>query len=288
MHFQQYDDIHRFYRDVFPVLLRHEAQNVIPLGNVILAHEGRDKTGWRDPAHWLMATVTDGAEIVLTAVMTPPFNLTLYATDNHAAEEAITCLLAGILKANIALPGVTTEQGLATRFAKAYTTATGLHTEVQINQRIYELTQVNPGIAASGCLRPAKESDMAFLPFWLEGFQTDCFATAMRVQSDAEVYRYHIASGKLFVLEADGMPVSMAKINRELVTLCGVGYVYTPPYLRGKGYATACVAALSRLILARGFARCVLYTDLANPTSNSIYQKIGYTPICDSQQLLFL
>ena len=61
-----------------------------------------------------------------------------------------------------------------------------------------------------------------------------------------------------------------------------VGGVYTPPELRRKGYATACVAALSALLLDRGHSFCVLYTDLANPTSNSIYQKIGYRPVTDS------
>ncbi|MNP50491.1 FR47-like protein [compost metagenome] len=70
-------------------------------------------------------------------------------------------------------------------------------------------------------------------------------------------------------------------------TAIGVAFVYTPPYERRKGYATSIVAQLSQLALDKGFTRCVLYTDLANPTSNSIYQKIGYTPVCDSLQLRF-
>jgi predicted GNAT family acetyltransferase len=79
----------------------------------------------------------------------------------------------------------------------------------------------------------------------------------------------------------------MAKIGRELSTVCTIGLVYTPPYFRGKGYATSCVAAVSQLALDRGFEKCVLYTDLANPTSNSIYMKIGYRPICDSIEIKF-
>ena len=84
-----------------------------------------------------------------------------------------------------------------------------------------------------------------------------------------------------------GMPVSMAKISRDLQTVCVVGLVYTPPYFRGNGYATSCVAAVSQFGLDRGFKNCVLYTDLANPTSNSIYMKIGYKPICDSIEIKF-
>jgi predicted GNAT family acetyltransferase len=66
-----------------------------------------------------------------------------------------------------------------------------------------------------------------------------------------------------------------------------VSGVYTPPELRCKGYATSCVAELSRNILQSGKKFCMLYTDLANPTSNSIYMKIGYWPVCDSVQHTF-
>jgi hypothetical protein len=66
-----------------------------------------------------------------------------------------------------------------------------------------------------------------------------------------------------------------------------VGPVYTPPERRGRGYATACVAALSQTILDEGWAFCTLFTDLANPTSNSIYQKIGYHPVCDFAEYRF-
>ena len=60
-----------------------------------------------------------------------------------------------------------------------------------------------------------------------------------------------------------------------------LGPVYTPPPARGKGYATNCTAAVSQLLLDAGWAYCALFTDLDNPTSNSIYQKIGYRPVCD-------
>jgi predicted GNAT family acetyltransferase len=148
--------------------------------------------------------------------------------------------------------------------------------------RIYELETVNPEIPEV-FIRPLRESDMSFFPYWM----SDCLHTSLIVGSDPEEYRHHIRIGKTFVLEDDGTPVTMARINREMRTVCGVSLVFTPPYFRGKGYATACVAALSRLILSRGFAKCALYTDLSNPTSNSIYQKIGYRPVCDSLEIKF-
>ena len=110
----------------------------------------------------------------------------------------------------------------------------------------------------------------------------------MPIPNDTEEpYHYGISTKKLYILEVDGVPVTMAGITQEIQTVCGIAYVYTPPYYRGKGYATSCVAQLSQIALERGFTKCVLYTNLANPTSNSIYQKIGYNPICDSLMLKF-
>jgi hypothetical protein len=63
--------------------------------------------------------------------------------------------------------------------------------------------------------------------------------------------------------------------------------VYTPPEVRARGYASACVAALTKLLLEGGRRFCFLYTDLSNPTSNSIYQRVGYRPISDVDQYVF-
>ncbi len=131
---------------------------------------------------------------------------------------------------------------------------------------------------------------MCFFPYWLEAFNAaeSYGKTEMPVPKDEEaIYRYRISAKKLYVLEDDGIPVSMAGYTREMQTAIGVAFVYTPPYYRGKGYASSCVAQISQMALDKGYTKCVLYTDLLNPTSNSIYQKIGYVPICDSLMLKF-
>ena len=287
MRFNLYKDIKSFYQDAYDIFMRHEAQNLIPLGNIILGKEDRDKTAWRDPANWFMAAVSNDAGILLSAIMTPPFNITLYATDNVIQDEAVACLVRGIAEADIQIPGVMTEKTLALNFAKAYAETRGLAYRVHKEQRIYQLLKVNPGIPKTGALRLAGERDMSFLPYWMEGFNSDCFGQSATPKADPEPYRYLINKKKLYILEDQGTPVSTAQINREMRTVCGVSGVYTPPYFRGKGYATSCVAGVSRIILERGFTKCVLYTDLANPTSNSTYQKIGYSPICDSLEIKF-
>ena len=287
MQFKLYTNVHEFYNDTYHVLMRHEAQNMIPLGNIIIGQEGKDKTGWRDPANWLMATISDASGIHLTALMTPPHNITLYATDNIINPEAVNCLIDGLKDREI--PGVITEKTLAEYFAKEYALRKGLNVKTDMNQRIYELTAVNPDIQKVGTVRLLDEKDMHFFPYWAEAFYAagDYGTTKMSIPQDAEAYLYRVVSKKLYILEDNGMPVSMAGFTREMQTAIGVAFVYTPPYNRGKGYATSVVAQISQLALDKGFTKCVLYTDLANPTSNSIYQKIGYRPICDSLELKF-
>ncbi len=287
MQFKLYMDVHEFYNDTYDVLMRHEAQNMIPLGNIIIGHMGEDKTDWRDPVNWLMATVSDANGIRLTAIMTPPHNITLYATDNIINLEAINCLIDGL--EDYEIPGVTTEKNLAEYFAKKYADRKGLSFEITMNQCIYELKEVNPDIKQFGVVRLLDEKDMYFFPYWAEAFDSANIygKTEMHIPQEATSYRYRLSTKKLYVLEDNGIPVSMAGYTREMQTAIGVAFVYTPTYYRGKGYASSCVAQISQIALDKGFTKCVLYTDLLNPTSNSIYQKIGYTTICDSLMLKF-
>ena len=108
MKFKQYTDVHEFYKDTYDVLMLHESQNTIALGNLKIGCDGLDKTEWRDPANWFMATVSDSKGIQLTALMTPPHNIFLYATNNIIRLDAINCLIKGLN--DIDLPGVITEK----------------------------------------------------------------------------------------------------------------------------------------------------------------------------------
>jgi hypothetical protein len=87
--------------------------------------------------------------------------------------------------------------------------------------------------------------------------------------------------------EVDGQPVSMAGFSGQTITGIRVNAVFTPPELRGRGYATACVGHLTRNLLDR-YRFCFLFTDQANPVSNHVYAKIGYRPVCDVSQLRFV
>ena len=84
-----------------------------------------------------------------------------------------------------------------------------------------------------------------------------------------------------------GGAVSLAGFGGPTPNGIRIGPVYTPPEHRNRGYGTAVTAAVSELLLEQGRRFCFLYTDLANPTSNAIYLRIGYEPVCDSRELAF-
>jgi hypothetical protein len=222
--------------------------------------------------------------------MTPPKGLTLYAKDNIIDQVAIDCLIEGIEGLeNHTIPSVVSTTEISYCFAEAYCKAKAMNYEVKDSMRLHELSKVNPNIPQIGTLRLADERDMHFLPYWQEAFQI-CInknGITMNEPQDGELFRHIISLKNRFILEHEGIPVSMAAITRELPTVCYIAGVYTPPYFRGKGYASSCVAKVSQIILDRGYKKSILTTDLSNPTSNKIYQEIGYSPICDTVMLGF-
>ena len=282
-----YTEVRAFYEATSDIMLRHEAQNLIPLGNAIIGVTGKDKSGWRDPTDWLMATVEDSEGIKMTAIMTPPHYLTLFATDNQFDTEVIDALVKGLIDCEVEVPGIMTEKSLAEAFARAYSQARSVPLVTEEQQGLYELTRVNPDIPKVGTLRLAKDSDLSFLPYWVRAFEYDCFGITKPITNDLDEYQHYITDKRLYFLEVDDTPVSMAMTNREMKAVCGVANVYTPPFFRNRGYASACVAGVSQAVLDRGFEKCALYTNLANPTSNKIYQEIGYQLIAESLKVRF-
>jgi predicted GNAT family acetyltransferase len=171
-------------------------------------------------------------------------------------------------------------------------TAPGQH----IAQRLYRLDRVRAE-ARSQCAHPARprspgtmriatalDSDL-LVPWSLE-FMRECGLGG----DEAEV-RHGVSVGlerrQRVLWECDGAAVAMAGFGGKTPSGIRISWVYTPPSLRGRGYASALVAALSEQLLAAGNRCCFLYTDLANPTSNGIYRRIGYEPVCDAAHYMF-
>jgi predicted GNAT family acetyltransferase len=147
-----------------------------------------------------------------------------------------------------------------------------------MHQRIYQLDRVvPPPNPPAGRLRIAGADDLDLVTEWVGSFIRDAGMATSRVRALAED---RVSEEALF-LWCNGGPKSMAAWSGSTPNGVRIGYVYTPSEYRGRGYASALTAAVSQRALDAGRRFCFLFTDLANPVSNSIYQSIGYTPVGD-------
>jgi predicted GNAT family acetyltransferase len=259
------------------MLERHEADNGLVLG--LLASPPATMTA--SPT-WISVDGGDGP--IAVAMRTPPFNLLLA----RASETAIEPLVDALAARGAELPGVTGPVDAARAFAERWSRARGVTATVTMQQGLYELTKVKPpDPMAPGALRLARTEDVDRVASWMAGFAEDARLPAHEHEPLRKSAAGRVAGGGLFMWEHAGAVVSMASLQGATPHGIRVSFVYTPPELRGRGYASACVAAVSERALASGKRFCTLYTDLANPTSNSIYQRVGYRRIGESVMIAF-
>lgn len=231
------------------------------------------------PSKPYLATVSDGARLSLAALMTPPHPLTLFRP-RAQVDDAYGSVVRDLLANRWPVHAVSGRVPVPAEFARVWSRLTGAEHRVNVHMRVYELRNVIPAPPVSGRLLRAEETDLNLVAQWAVEFIAEALPhddpSTMR-----ETMQRRIAAGDIFLWEDGGRLVSMAARSRPMMNGGVVSLVYTPPPLRGRGYATACVAALSQRLLDAGWTFCALFTDLGNPTSNSIYQKIGYKPVCD-------
>jgi predicted GNAT family acetyltransferase len=222
--------------------------------------------------------VTDGGEVVAAALMTPPQRFVLARTER---PEAMARLARDVREARPDVPGVSGPTPASGWFAEQWHLLTGQAVTCSVAERIYQLTRVKAPEGVPGRARRATEADRDVLADWLTAFEQEAFGTASQ---DGRGHADRFLQSRLrgmYLWEHDGQPVSMAGFGGPTPNGIRIGPVYTPPALRGRGYASACVARLSQDMLNSGRKYCFLFTDLANPTSNHIYQVIGYEPVVD-------
>jgi len=216
---------------------------------------------------WL---VLDRSDVIGFALESPPgFGVVLApmpASMCHRLAESITTTVSHVVG----------EAGAAAAFAGRWTECHSTSVTAIDGQRLYELTELRSVATVSGALRQAGPEDRSTLVEWVIGFVNDAGIVPVDAESlvDARVER------EQFWIWDDGGAVSMAGTSGPVAGVARVQYVYTPPERRGAGYATACVEQMSRVLTDRGL-RCVLFTDLANPTSNAIYRRIGYEAVAE-------
>ncbi len=230
-----------------------------------------------------LATVHDDDHLAAAALMTPPHNLLVVANDAEPAA-AFTLIAQNLVADGWQPPGVNGVSAWSHAFAAIWQELTGATPTLRMELRVFELRQVYPPAGVAGCMRPAADADLELVLAWYTDFQLDAHVNDPPPRAEAILRRIHEQS--IFLWE-DGEPVSLAAAGRRTQNGVSIGPVFTPPARRGRGYASACVAALSQRLLDEGAAFCTLFTDLGNPTSNKIYQQVGYRPVCDFSEMRF-
>jgi uncharacterized protein len=279
-------DLAEFERAAGDFLRAREAEHNLILGicsNLRAAGSAFAMGQGTNAAPPYFAVIRDGERVVGAALRTPPLNTILSAMDDPRGADLV---VADQLETRD-LPGVLGERGLAKRFADLWTARTGRRARVKTAERIFQLTRVITPRPTPGRMRHATMADLDLVAAWFRAFIRE----ALREEGDdARVtaeYWLTRPGRLLYLWEDDGRPVSMTGASGRTPNGIRIGAVYTPPELRGRGYASNLVAQVSQAQLDGGLRYCFLYTDLANPTSNHIYQEIGYTPVADVDEYRF-
>jgi predicted GNAT family acetyltransferase len=284
MHAERLEDAAEFLTEAGPLLLADEARHNLILGIAGTIRDSPDVY----PLRSLWVVRKEGRPVA-AAIRTPPYNLILARPESPVALEA---LADGIAEE---LPGVNGCVPEAEEFAELWAERSGARPRTNMRQGIYALQQVRPLPAVPGSARVATLDDRDLVLRWWIAFGDEVLHEGGPGRENAEAMVGHrlAARGRGFLLWEDaGDVVSIAGWGGATPNGIRIGPVYTPPELRRHGYATALTADLSQSLLDGrlfdgGRRFCFLYTDLANPTSNAIYERIGYLRAAESAEILF-
>lgn len=277
-----YGDAARFREDFLPHLMAEEVRHNLMLG--LLHTLVTEPDVYPEFGLW---GVRSAGTPVAAALRTPPYKLVL--SDLPDRETAAT--LARFL-ADRPLPGSVGVLPGGEWFPDAFAAEAGVGTEVTMRQGIFSLTRVEPVPSPGGGARAAGPADAPLVVRWVTDFSREALGEeevdAVRLEG---IVRRRLEGANpmhaVWLWEAGGEVVSLSGHGSLTPTGIRIGPVYTPPDLRGKGFATALVAAQSQWLLDQGRRCCFLYTDLSNPTSNAIYRRIGYVLAAESVECSF-
>jgi len=281
MAWQLTGDLETFLAAAGSFLRARPAQNTIILG-AAEALRARGPGAFGDAAPLFGWLAEPGGTTGAAFLHTPPYPVVLADMTGAAAAELATELAGRGHQA----PGVNAAEGPGAAFAAAWAERTGESAHLGMRMRLYALDALlPPDPPPPGAPRTASAPDRDLLLAWFDAFHDEAGPPGPR-ESERSVDDRLSHSGLVF-WEHDGRPVSVAGRTRAAAGQARVGPVYTPPELRGHGFGGAATAAVTQAALDDGAEGVVLFTDLANPTSNTLYQRLGYRPVGDWAVLTF-
>jgi len=269
-------DVENFLKSNEDILLKNESRNNLMLGlaDSILHSKRSSETP-------LFYTVRRDSQICGQAIRTNPDKpLILAEMDNNT----VSFLANELKRKNVELDGAVGPIETAKFFSSIWSGSS----KVGMHQGIYQLDNVIHPDYEGGSMVLAEDKHFDLVREFSFGFIKDCFPGENKENEADEAAARNIKNKTLFLWKnLSGEFVSMAANNRESKNGATISWVYTPPQHRNHGYGSKIVASLSQKMLNNGKAFCNLFTDLLNPTSNSIYQKVGYKKIGESMHFKF-
>lgn len=272
-----YKSAEKFLDDTLAFLEERESANNLIIGLAFGMQKGKYPMEGS-----LLFSVIDGKQILFSALQTPGRNLTIFG-EEKAIPMAVSWLSQFCQEKGHIIPGILGPQKLATYFAQSWQSHTSTPWKIQLKQRVFQLDQVADIPYAGGKLRRAEASDQHTIAAWLINFHLEAMQEDIS-GSELEKALQMIHSKRLYVWE-DKEIVSMAASTRATRHGITINAVFTPTQFRKNGYASSCVASLSQHLLDQGHQFCSLFTDATNPTSNKIYQNIGYYEVAKFQSI---
>lgn len=269
-----YKDPKKFWAEISPHLKMEEAKNNLILGMSYLFQ--------KDPKDCVYQSALWDSEKFLGALVCSKYltHQNLLPSPIQDLEHA-RFLFEGYKSRGEKPTGIVGEQGTVMLY-KGHMEGAGWKLQTALEQGIYSCWQVrNPLRQAGVTFRQAEPRDRSVLGNWIEEFRAEAVPFDPPVIG-LQMADVKIEKGLVFVLEKDGELVSMAGFSRDIQTSCCINLVYTPKALRSRGYASLVTAQLTQHFLDQGKNEVNLYTDMANPTSNKIYQQIGYKFVAHS------
>jgi uncharacterized protein len=277
-----------FLQRAEPYLLEREAEHNVILGmatNLIRQPDPQRKQPY-------FAIIEDGGGIVSAAMWTPPHNM---AISHTVSLDALAVLVDDMhqyqVQSGEIVPGVEGAPETSRAFAEQWKSRTGRSFRNELSMRAYQLVAVTPPMNITGMMRRAILEDRELIGRWLMAFHDEALPGSPMGDVERLMNMYFAAGVEglrgYFLWEDQGEIVSLTAYTGPTPHGMRINSVYTPPEHRKRGYASALVAGVSQYLLDSGRRFCFLFTDLKNPTSNKIYQDIGYRPICDVERYVF-
>ncbi len=266
-----------------PYLEQNECENNLPIGLAYRLAEDPYYYGSELP---LLLSILEQERVIGVVVMTPPKRIVLSRIDRDI-QAVVVHLVRHLRRIDVQIPGAVGPAVETQAFADCWVEGVpGVSTSISRRMRVFEARSTANLPLSLGKMRFARMNEYSLMARWIVAFSEELGEPVNLEDAKSRVEQV-INDQQLYVWDHDG-PVSIAGVSRPMRNGTTIGPVYTPSEHRGKGYATSCVMLLTKKLLSDGYSFCSLYTDLSNPTSNSIYMKIGYIPIGDALELDFL